>query len=307
MTIDSRSDYGSDLVPAGVTNLLGARPGTAAMHGYDGLMHEDMTQLFFVFETTHEALQKLIVPPPLEVDRDKPALCTVMAFTSPHFRGRDGRKDPYTGFTFFAHTKFQEFTGPSGWEFVDGPAPLHDKTCAEKLVLTGQIFGMLKKIADIRFYRNGLEVVGDLSTLEEGDDVEVTVDRKGRRIASLRVRIGAELPRGSTDSATADAPFAGTVAPGRILAVREFPTVDYKGYVDRSVVATFDLSGRPAPKHLWTAQPVSLEFWESESEALDLLKVSRLVGAAVAVVDSAKEGTSMMEVVANLPLDISKN
>lgn len=34
MTIEDRRDYGSDLVPAGVTNLLGARPGTAAMHGF---------------------------------------------------------------------------------------------------------------------------------------------------------------------------------------------------------------------------------------------------------------------------------
>ncbi|RXZ68072.1 acetoacetate decarboxylase family protein [Agromyces albus] len=300
MSIADRVDYGANQNPAGVSNVLGARPGTSAMHGYEEPQHGDMTRVQFTFETTHTALQKLIAPPPLEVDREAPALCTIMAFTSPNFRGRDGRLAPYTGFSFWASVDHRGTKAQAGWEFVDGAGPAHDKTIPEMLIFSGQVYGMLKKFGDIRFYQNGLEVAGDLSSVEEGDEILITVDRKNRRIASLGVRVAAPVGRAvAQDEPT---PRLGAVP---VLAVREIPTVDYKGYVDRSIVSS-DVNANKAqlPKKEFAAQPLHLKFWPSESESLDQLEVGEFIAASVVVADSPHETISSMFVVERLPLTV---
>ncbi|MCS5721828.1 acetoacetate decarboxylase family protein [Herbiconiux sp. CPCC 203407] len=257
-----------------------------------------MTRVQFTFETTHDALQKLIVPPPLQVDRDRPAFCTIMAFTSPNFRGRDGRLAPYTGFAFFAGIDYKGTPAQAGWEFVDGAAPAHDKTIPEMLIFSGQVYGMLKKFGDIRFYRNGLEVAGDLSTVEEGDDLLITVDRKNRRIASLGVKVGAAIGGASTQTAA-------TVGAVPVLAVREIPTVDYKGYVDRSIVSSdVNANSFQVPTKEFSAEPLQLEFWPSESESLDQLEVGEFIAARVIVADSPHETISSMFVLEQLPLTL---
>ncbi|MCS5721827.1 acetoacetate decarboxylase family protein [Herbiconiux sp. CPCC 203407] len=294
-----RADYGTDQNPAGVSNVLGARPGTAAMHGYDAPQHSNMTRLQLTFETTHTALQKLIAPPPLEVDLDAPAYCTIMAFTSPHFRGRDGRVAPYTGFSFWSSVDHRGTKAQAGWEFVDGAAPAHDKTVPEMLIFSGQVYGMLKKFGDIRFYLNGSEVAGDLSSVEEGDDVLITVDRKSHRIASLRVQVAGPLNAAAPEDETK---LVGAVP---VMAVREIPTVDYKGFVDRSIVST-DVNANKGQllKKQFVAKPLHLEFWPSEAESLDDLDVGRFVSASLIVADVAHETISTMFVVESLPLTI---
>ncbi|WP_461171101.1 acetoacetate decarboxylase family protein [Arthrobacter sp. Z1-15] len=300
MSDADRVDYGADQNPAGVSNVLGARPGTPAMHGYDAPQHADMTRVQLTFETTHRAMQKLIAPPPLQVDLDAPAFCTIMAFTSPNFRGRDGRVAPYTGFSLWAPIDHNGTKAQAGWEFVDGAGPAHDKTIPEMLIFSGQVYGMLKKFGDLRFYRNGVEVAGDLASVEEGDEILITVDRKSRRIASLRVRVGA--PRGGSDADNESAPRLGSVP---VLAVREIPTVDYKGFVDRSIVSSdINANAGHAPKKEFAAEPLHLEFWPSESEALDQLEVGKFIAASVIVADSPHETISSMFVVEQLPLTV---
>lgn len=297
-TTEKRVALGTDLAPAGVTNLLGARPGTAAMHGFDGPGHINQTRLFFALETTHDALQQVIVPPPLEVDRDAAPVLTIMPFTSPQFRGRDGRVTPYTGFAFFAPVKHGGVRGQAGWEFIDGAD--HDKTQADMLPFTGQVYGMLKKFADIGFFVNG-EEVSDLSLIEAGDDIEITVDRKRQRLVTLKLRV-----TGSSDQQLSAG--AGDMVRGGgetvVFGVREIPTVDYKGYVDRSIVASSAGDEPLASSKTFNAEPVSVEFGISELEALDLLEVRKVLAAGGVTSDVPKSVISDMYVVEQLPLDV---
>jgi hypothetical protein len=234
------AEFGSDSAPSGLDNLLGARPGTPAMFGYDGPMHTDFTALTISFETTHDALQKAFIPPPLEVDRDVPPVCNLIAFTAPTMRGRDGRLSPYTGVLFQAPSQWKGRKGNSGYEFIDGAAPAHDKTYAEQVLYAGAIWGMLKKFADIRFYVNGVESLGDMSNVKAGDDLLVTLDRRGRRLIDARARVTDEIAEPGKLAMTKQhrGGDQGAAPEPRIsLDVREFPTVDYKGYSERNIMS----------------------------------------------------------------------
>lgn len=303
MSREDWAEFGSDLAPSGSNNLFGARPGTSAFYGYDGPAHTDFTSVTIAFETTHDALQKVIIPPPLEIDRDVPAVGRIMAFTTPNYRGRDGRLAPYAGVLIQAPSRWKEHRGNTSIEFVDGVAPAHDKTVRDSPPLTGAIYGMLKKFADIHFYVNGVES-GDMSTVQEGDDIIVMLARRGRRLAEMRLRVSKERT-GSTDMLSTESEEGHREAPRIVLGVREIPTVDYSGYVDRSITTrSITDSAAVTVRTSLTAEPVSLEFWESELEALDQLKIVRLIGASVAVSDISKENISGMSILEHLPLDL---
>lgn len=266
------------------------------MHGFDGPGHRNQTRIFFAFETTHAALQSLVVPPPLEVDRDAPAICTIMPFTSPEFRGRDGRLTPYTGFAFFAPVVHNGVRGQAGWEFIDGAN--HDKTGADMLPFTGQVYGMLKKFADIRFLVNG-EEVSDLSVMQKGDDIEITVDRKQQRLVTLKMRITGSSAEQLTEGVGKTIQGGGETV---VFAVREIPTVDYKGFVDRSIVASSAGTEPIVPSRTFTGEATSIEFGASELESLDLMDVKKLVAAGGVTSDVPKEVISGMRVIEQLPL-----
>lgn len=302
----SRHDWaelGSDLAPTGLDNLLGARPGTPAMFGYDGPMHSDFTALTVSFETTHDALQNVFIPPPIEVDRDVPAIGNLIAFTAPKMRGRDGRLAPYTGVLFQASSQWNGHKGRSGYEFIDGAAPAHDKSYAEQVLYAGVIWGMLKKFADIHFYINGVESLGDLSNVRAGDEVMVSLDRRGRRLIDLRLRVKDELPEPGKLAMTNQHGEGERAAPeARIsLDVREIPTVDYKGYAERSITTNLT-TVNTAVRKAWLAEPMSLEFRESELDALDQLNPVRLLGAAVTITEVPKETITGRSVLEQLPL-----
>lgn len=90
-----------------------------------------------------------------------------------------------------------------------------------------------------------------------------------------------------------------------VLGVREIPTVNYKGYVDRSIVTTqTGPENSSSPKRMWTADPISLDFWASELESLDLLPVKRLLSANIVVIDGYAQSIETMSVLEQLPLDI---
>ena len=302
----SRHDWaelGSDLAPTGLDNLLGARPGTPAMFGYDGPMHSDFTALTVTFETTHDALQNVFIPSPIEVDRDVPAVGNLIAFTAPKMRGRDGRLSPYTGVLFQAPSQWNGRKGRSGYEFIDGAAPAHDKSYAEQVLYAGVIWGMLKKFADIHFYVNGVESLGDLSDVQAGDEIMVSLDRRGRRLIDLRVAVKDEIPEPEKLAMTNQHREGEQEAPEpRIsLDVREIPTVDYTGYSERSIMTNLTTVNATA-RRAWLAEPVSLEFRESELDALDQLNPVRLLGAAVTITDVPKETITGRSVLGELPL-----
>src|SRR5688572_27383607 len=131
---------GTGSFTGGVLNLTGVRPGDAFR--YDGLSFPDMVIYMMHFESTYEAIEKLILPPPLKADRSLPPEVQVWYFTSRNTLPMDGRVLPYQGFQFRARTEFNGVKGASGWEYIDG---LHgDKTQCDIMGPWGVYFGMLK-------------------------------------------------------------------------------------------------------------------------------------------------------------------
>lgn len=303
----SRSDwpeFGSEAAPSGLNNLLGARPGTPPMFGYDGPMHRDFTALTISFESTHDALQRVFVAPPLQVDRDVAPVANIIAFTAPQMRGRDGRLSPYTGVLFQAPCVWKGRKGNAGYEFIDGAAPAHDKSYAEQVIYAGVIWGMLKKFADIRFYVNGVESLGDMSNVSSGDSIQVTLDRRGRRLIDLRAQVKDEIaePEKLAMTNRQGDDSDGAPLPRVSMDVREIPTVDYSGYSERSIMTNLGHVTASARK-AWIADPLSLEFSESELDALDLLNPVRLLGAAVTITEVPKTTVTGRGILEQLPLD----
>lgn len=269
--------YGTDFCPAGTLNWFGVRPGSAFQ--YEGPIMPGMTWMTVTFTTTYEALEQVIVPPPLKVCRDFPPTCSVSSFTNPNDVGLDGRLAPYSGFIFLTPVEWKGTRGLGGWEYV-GSINAEDHTLmADLLIAYGQLFGMLKKLADIR-YR------------PIGDEIVVTVDRRGVRLATLRIRQKEELP-------IEQGPFAAWGF-DKMLTVREIPTVDFKGYVDRSVCVA-PTSG-VGVKKVWAAEG-SIEFGHDELDQLDILPVVEAGPAFIHVNDFPKEAFSEMYVLEQLPLN----
>ena len=80
---------------------------------------------------------------------------------------------------FMAHVNHGGRSALAGWECVDG---LHgDKTEMDIMGPWSVYFGMLKKMADIRFLPVGL------------GELEITVTRRGVRLVTMRLKMGEEL------------------------------------------------------------------------------------------------------------------
>lgn len=84
--------------PSGILDLTGCTSGEAFQ--YDALSVSDMTIFMVHFESTYEAIEKHILPPPLKADRSPPPQVQMWYFSSRNTLAMDGRITPYKGFQF---------------------------------------------------------------------------------------------------------------------------------------------------------------------------------------------------------------
>ena len=266
--------FGTDLAPGGLSNLIGVRPGKC--FSYEGPAMPGMTYMILCFTTTHEAIKQVVLPWPLEPAPDLPPTCIVSFGVNPNNRGIDGRTVGYSMVMFSAIAQYKGTRGIAGFEYIDGING--DKTVpGDLLTAWGIYFGMLKKLADIR-------------VIPDGDELVVTCDRRGVRLVTLRFRFKEEIP-------AEQSPLLGAI--DKALTVREIPSVDFKGYVDRSVCVVD--TGVQVPNKIWAAEG-SIELGHLELDPLDALKVVKLGPAFIYTIDVPKETFSEMYVLEKLPL-----
>ncbi|MFC9835543.1 acetoacetate decarboxylase family protein [Rhodococcus sp. NPDC127530] len=265
----------------GNLNLVGTRPGNA--YKYDGPAMPNGIWFALTYTSTHDAIEKLIVPPGLKVNRDLPPEVEVQYFVNPECRAYDGRITPYQGFMFMAHVRHGDTTGRAGWEYVDG---VHgDKTQMDIMGPWGVYFGMLKKMADIHFTPIG------------GNEFEISVTRRGVRLVTMTIRTGAEVPENEVELINA----ASSQWP-RTLTVREIPDVDFSGFVERSVcIASTDNNNTIT--QAWTADKGSITFGNDELDPLNEMPVLGVSGEFSYKLTCSKELFSGMTVLEHLPLD----
>lgn len=264
----------------GILNLTGVRPGEAFQ--YDELSFPDMTIYMMDFQSTYEAIEKLILPPPLKADRSLPREVQRWYFTSRNTLPMDGRVTPYHGFQFRARTEWNGVKGASGWEYIDSLDG--DKSRVDIMGPWGVYFGMLKKLADIRFIPTSV------------DECEVTVTRHGTRLITMRLRIGAEM---SADAVAAMNSGAGY----ETLTVREVPDVNYTGFVDRAVCCSpTDKSNRVL--RAWAADNASIEFGHLELDPLDELDPRGPLTAVALNATASVETFTEMRVLEHLPRQV---
>lgn len=268
---------GSEAYVGGTLNLAGVRPGGGFT--YDGPTMPKMVFFGLTFTSTYEAIERLILPPPLKVDRDLPPEVQVLFFVSPGNRAFDGRLTPYQGFLFTGRTTHGELRGRAGWEYVDG---LHgDKTAMDVMGPWGVYFGMLKKLADIRCVPVGV------------NEFEISVTRRGTRLATMRFSLGSELP-----DAAVEAINVGAAEFGSMLTVREIPDVKFENFVDRAICASAGDANRVT--RAWSAHGGSLEFGHLELDPLDELPVLSIGDGIVFEADSDKAAYSQLKILEHL-------
>lgn len=241
--------------PGGILNLTGCRPGEAFQ--YEGLPFPDMTIFMVFFESTYEAIEKLILPPPLKADRSYPPEVQMWYFTSRNTRPMDGRITPYQGFQFRARTEHAGVKGSSGWEYIDGL--YGDKTEVDIMGPWGVYFGMLKKLADIRFIPTSV------------DEFEMSVTRRGTRLVTLRMKIGKEMDKEAVAQMNDG-------SAGETLTVREIPNINYNGFVDRTICST-NTGVTNQVSRAWSCSDATVEFGHLELDPLDELKVLKINNA----------------------------
>jgi hypothetical protein len=261
----------------GVLNLTGVRPAEAL--AYDGPTFPRQVVYLQTITSSYDAIERLIVPPPLKVDRSMPPEMQVLYFTNVGSRAYDGRLAPYQACMFMAHARHGDAVGQAGWEYVD--AIRGDKTEMDGLLPWGVYFGMLKKLADIRFYPVGV------------NEFEMTVTRHGVRLVTSRFRLGSELPAEDVEAMNA--------AGADTLLVREFPNETYTGFTERSVCLA--ASSTNTVTRAWSGEGVSVEFGHLELDPLDELPVLG-IGSAVAFESRVeKELFTGVKVLDRLPQD----
>jgi hypothetical protein len=266
----------------GILNMTGVRPGAAFR--YDGPTMPKQVYFTQSFTSTYEAIERLIVPPPLKVDRDMPPEVQIMYFTNIGNVAFDGRPAPYQACMFMARVKHGDLAGRAGWEYVDG---VHgDKTDMDVMGSWSVYFGMLKKFADIRFYPVGV------------NEFEVTVTRRGVRLVTMRLSLGAELP-----AETVAQMNAATATAGATLTVREIPDQSYTGFVDRAICVA--PSNGNTISRAFSAEAGPLEFGHLDLDPLDELPVLGTHGAAVFDLCSQKELFTEMRVLEHLPREVA--
>lgn len=260
----------------GIMNMTGARPGEAFR--YEGPTMVDQLWYSINLTTTYEAIEKLILPPPLKVDRDLPPEVRILYFVNPNCYAYDGELVPYQGFMFMANTERGGRKGIAGWEYVDA---LHgDKSDMDMMGPWSVYFGMLKKMADINF----LPV--------SADEFEITVNRRGKRLIRMRLRVGEEFSPEAVKSMN-DANVKGT------FTVREIPNHDYSGYADRAVC--WAPSCENEIQRAWKADRGFIEFGHLPADPLDEMPVLGVSGEVVFQNFCTQRVFTAMELVEELP------
>jgi hypothetical protein len=262
----------------GVLNMTGVRPGNAFK--YEGPTMPGMTYFTLTFTSTHDAIEKLIVPPPLKIDRDLPPEVRAMYFINRNNRAFDGRVTPYHAFQFMAHVKRGSRRASAGWEYVDG---IHnDKTEMDIMGPWGVYFGVLKKMADIRFLPAGI------------DSFEITVTRRGARMVTMRLRLREELSKDQLSLVN-----EGIGKSGGTMTVREIPDCTYTRFVDRAICWT-PTNGTKIDR-AWAAGDGSIEFGHLELDPLDEMPVLEVKNAFCYELSTGKPVLNELVVIEELP------
>ena len=295
----TQSSFGSDVCPSGIGNLLGARPGPHAFN-YEGPQFGECTALVATYNTTHAALAQLL-PPPLEPLYDLPATVSLLAELTREYRGRDGRVIPYTKVIFHCLAGYKGHRGRAHLvEYVDGPNG--DMTIpGEALIAAGIYVGMLKKLGQIRF-----------QPLDDG--YEVTCDRRGARLLTMRIRRREEMPPEQRKLlASTVFLYQPELALEGEFGVREIPTPSIDGYIDRSVWMFPVYRPDPSPtvktkteagvKRVWAAD-ASIELGYLELDPLDLMPIVGMGPAAIVSYDLAKDGMSSPFLIERLSTEV---
>jgi hypothetical protein len=258
-----------------VLNLFGVRPGNA--YNYEQKAMPSVIHFDITFESTHEAIEALVLPPPLESDRTEPPIVTISYFTNAEVYAYDGRNTPYQAVMLTARTQWADRKGVAGWEFVDG---LHgDKTDMDIMGPWGLHFGMLKKFADIKVSHTGAH------------EFNVEVTRRGKLLVKLGLRAG-----DAVDESELRAFNQSSLA---VFGVREFPNVDYTGYIERSIVASDPVTDDRVAR-AWHADSGFVEFHSGELDELADLPVHTVTGAYVYDSSSRKEHFGARYILADL-------
>ncbi|WP_242128724.1 acetoacetate decarboxylase family protein [Sphingobium sp. Sx8-8] len=268
--------------PGGILNLTGCRPGEAFQ--YDGLSFPDMTIFMVFFESSYEAIEKLILPPPLKADRSFPPEVQMWYFSSRNTLPMDGRILPYQGFQFRARTEHAGVKGSAGWEYIDGL--YGDKTAVDIMGPWGVYFGMLKKFGDIRFIPLGV------------DEYEMSVTRRGVRLVTMRMKIGQEL--GGDALAQMNDGSA-----GETLTVREVPNIHYDGFVDRAICST-NTGVTNQVLRAWTCCDASVTFGHLELDPLDELLSGKVTNALAFNATASVETFTEMRILEELPREVAR-
>ncbi len=261
----------------GNLNLTGALPGQG--YRYDGPTMPSYPVYMVMFVSTYEAIERLILQPPLKADRSQPPIVKMWYFNNLRNVAVDGQPHPYHAIQFAAPCVHGEFSGQSGWEYVDGVRG--DKTEMDIMGPWGVYFGMLKKMGDVHF----LPVTPD--------EFEVTVDRRGTRLITMRMKLGAELSAGELAAVQAAAAWPDQ------MTVRAIPAPDYNSYSEHSICSTPTSRGCSIDR-AWNASDASISFGHLDMDPLDELPVLEIVGAFAAMVTTDKPVFTEMCVVADL-------
>ncbi|WP_325096868.1 acetoacetate decarboxylase family protein [Mycolicibacterium vinylchloridicum] len=263
----------------GVLNLSGARPEDA--YPYDGPIMPRIHWYSVTIATSYEAIEKIVVPPPLKVNRDLPPHLQLSFFVNPTNLGFDGRHSPYQAFSFAANAVYGDVAGTAGWEMVD--SVYTDKTTADFLIPWGVYFGFLKKFADIR------------ATPMGGGNLEITVHRHGTQIIRMQIEVGAKL----ADEELA-AMSAGAVSGAGALTVREIPNLGYTEYAERSI--WLSPTSEVTVTDAWAAECREIEFGSIELDPFGDFLVEDVVGAAAYTTQTNKDFFRNARLVKQLPL-----
>ena len=279
------ANEGNQSYVGGILNLTGTRPGNAFR--YEGISFPDITMYLVNFKSTYEAIEKLILPPPLKADRSLPPEIQAWYFTTRNCKAIDGRPTPYQGFQFRARTEYSGVKGAAGWEYIDGL--YGDKTHCDLMGPWGVYFGMAKKFADIRFIPIGV------------DHFEVSVTRRGVRLITMEFNLGAENSRDQVQQLAK----SGRAGEYETLTVREVPDVNYAGFVDRTVCASPTHKSNKIER-AWAMNNTAISFGHLELDPLDELPVIEIT-SSVALMTTADQTTfTEMRVIGQLPREVHR-
>lgn len=261
----------------GILNMTGARPGEGFR--YEGPAMPSYPVYMITFRSTHDAIEKLILQPPLKADRSEPPIVKMWYFVNARNRAIDGQVTPYHAIQFAAPCVHNGRKGQSGWEYVDG---IHgDKTDMDIMGPWSVYFGMAKKMADIRFVPVA------------PDEFEISVVRRSTRLITMRLKLGAELVGEQLDQARAMAAWP------EQMTVRAIPTPDYADYAEHSVCATPTAAGNSIDR-VWSASDASVTFGHLDADPLDELAVLEITGAYAAMNTTHKSVFTGLHIIDNL-------